>query len=316
MIASKHMDKITQMWIKTASGLIAPACAAIIENIIFHPLDTIVKRLEADTTHVHDRKHLSQIIFHDAYNKPFIEKYRSLMPGFNFSVEYKILQRMYKFGGQPLIRSNVTKHLMGNTRLTNAIGVANTRILCEAVSGSLVGAGEVILLPLDALKIKLQAQLPLDAPKMSVGELVGQCGGVRKLYNGAKWTVLRNVPGSFALFGTSALVREKVFGLKGGGRRNHATLFQHFVSSLAGSVASILVSAPMDVLKMRAQVGKRISVVEIIKSEGLLSLWKGTSMKLLSAGPRLIFAYTLSQWLINKVEYELVKDFKNLKHLE
>lgn len=304
------MDKISRMWIKTASGLIAPACAAIIENIIFHPLDTIVKRLEADTTHMRDRKHLKRIIFHDAHDKSLLSKYLSLMPGFNYAVEYKIFQRMYKFGGQPLIRSVVTRHVMTHPRVVGALGASNARILCEALSGSLVGACEVVLLPLDALKIKMQAQLPMDSPKMSVRELVALCGGVRELYNGAGWTVLRNVPGSFALFGVSAMVREKVFGLKGGGRKNNATLFQHFVSSLAGSVASILVASPMDVLKMRAQVGKKISVGEIVRNEGLLSLWKGTSMKLLSAGPRLIFAYTLSQWLINKVEYELVKDFK------
>lgn len=304
------MDKITRMWIKTASGLIAPACAAIIENIIFHPLDTVVKRLEADTTHTRDRKQLSRIIFHDAHDKGLLAKYRSLLPGFNFAIEYKIFQRMYKFGGQPLIRSLVTKRIMTHPGVIRRLGRSNARILCEAVSGSLVGAGEVVLLPLDALKIKMQAQLPMDSPNTSVRELVGLCGGVRQLYNGAWWTILRNVPGSFALFGVSALVREKVFGLKGGGRKNNATLFQHFVSSFAGSVASILVASPMDVLKMRAQVGKGISLRQIVRNEGILSLWKGTSMKLVSAGPRLIFAYTLSQWLINKVEYELVKDFK------
>lgn len=310
MINNKHMNTISRMWIKTASGLIAPACAAIIENIIFHPLDTIVKRLEADTTHTRDPQHLSRIIFHDAHDKSLLAKYKSLLPGFNFAIEYKIFQRMYKFGGQPLIRSAVTKRLMTHPYVIRKFGESGARILCEAVSGSLVGAGEVVLLPLDALKIKMQAQLPMDSPKVSVRELIAMCGGVRQLYNGAGWTILRNVPGSFALFGTSALVREKVFGLKGGGRKNNATLFQHFVSSFAGSVASILVASPMDVLKMRAQVGKKISLVEIVRNEGVMSLWKGTSMKLVSAGPRLIFAYTLSQWLINKVEYELVKDFK------
>jgi len=39
---------------------------------------------------------------------------------------------------------------------------------------------------------------------------IAQQEGLRKLYRGALWTALRNAPGSFALFGGNALVKEQV----------------------------------------------------------------------------------------------------------
>jgi hypothetical protein len=143
---------------------------------------------------------------------------------------------VYKFGGQPVVKNAVQQGLGG----------LMSNFWCEAIAGSLVGAGEVVLLPLDALKIKMQAS-PEAAKKGVVATLREE--GFRNLYKGTLWTIARNVPGSFALFGASALVKERVFGLTGAHRKK-ATLAQHFVASLAGSVASIVVSSPMDTIKV------------------------------------------------------------------
>ena len=67
---------------------------------------------------------------------------------------------------------------------------------------------------------------------------------------GATWTAARNIPGSFALFGGSAFVKEYAFNLKD---YSKATFFQNFCGSIAGAVLSISVSAPMDVVKTRIQ---------------------------------------------------------------
>jgi hypothetical protein len=66
----------------------------------------------------------------------------------------------------------------------------------QATAGSLTGIGEVVLLPLDALKIKRQVN-----PEAFRGR-----GFVRifleegtTLYRGWGWTIARNAPGSFAV---------------------------------------------------------------------------------------------------------------------
>jgi len=122
------------------------------------------------------------------------------------------------------------------------------------------------------------------------------------LYRGAGWTAVRNAPGSFALFGGSAFVKDAVFGL---GDYNEATFFQTSVASLVGAAASITVAAPMDVIKTRIQArshadpksGFRI-VADLFATEGVGALFKGLAPKLLTVGPKLVFSFTVAQYLI------------------
>ena len=86
---------------------------------------------------------------------------------------------------------------------------------------------------------------------------------------------------------------------------NKATWGQNFVASIAGSSSSILVSAPLDVIKTRIQNrnfevkegGWRI-VANMAKNEGMMSFFKGLTPKLLMTGPKLTFSFWLAQTLI------------------
>lgn len=86
---------------------------------------------------------------------------------------------------------------------------------------------------------------------------------------------------------------------------NKATWTQNFVASIAGSSSSIIVSAPLDVIKTRIQnrnfenpeSGMRI-VSNMFKNEGILSFFKGLTPKLLMTGPKLTFSFWLAQTLI------------------
>ncbi|GLB35649.1 putative mitochondrial carrier [Lyophyllum shimeji] len=88
---------------------------SVAELLIFHPVDTVAKRL--------------------------------------MSNKAKVAQRVYKFGGQPWFHDLINKHYKTSSR---------TRLGAEGEDddaghrGSLTGIGEVVLLPLDALKIKRQ----------------------------------------------------------------------------------------------------------------------------------------------------------------
>ena len=118
-----------------------------------------------------------------------------------------------------------------------AFGDRNAKTMMHATSGSLVGIGEVALLPLDALKIKMQT----NANAGQSFDIIRQ-EGIVGLYRGALWTAARNAPGSFALFGGNSFVYEKFFGLED---YKKATFFQTFVASIGGAVASITISAPV-----------------------------------------------------------------------
>lgn len=107
---------------------------------------------------------------------------------------------------------------------------------------------------------------------------------------------------STQLFGGSAFTKEYVFGLAD---YNKASWFQNFVASIAGASASLVVSAPLDVIKTRIQnrnfenpeSGFRI-LSNMAKNEGFSSFFKGLVPKvnrLCLHYPRTYIANTLSR---------------------
>jgi hypothetical protein len=104
------------------------------------------------------------------------------------------------------------------------------------------------------------------------------------------------------LFGGSAFAKEKIYKLND---YNKATWGQNFVASVCGASASLIVSAPLDVIKTRIQnrnfenpeSGFKI-VSKMLKNEGPTSFFKGLTPKLLMTGPKLVFSFWLAQTLI------------------
>jgi hypothetical protein len=199
------------------------------------------------------------------------------------------------WGGQPVVKECLKKHY----RVHDKFG----KTLCDGVAGAMMGAGEVALLPLNALKTRAQTNPEYRAQGLM--SLLRQ-HGVMKLYAGWQWTIARNVPGSFALFGTNALVKEYVFGLN-----NHkdATLLQTAASSTAGCVSSVLVASPFDIVKTRIQSGSfgdqggAQIVKNIVKQEGLGAFFKGAVPKVCTVGPKLIFSFTMAQLLMARMDH-------------
>ncbi|KAG5335813.1 Mitochondrial GTP/GDP carrier protein 1 [Termitomyces sp. Mn162] len=162
--------------------------------------------------------------------------------------------------------------------------------------GSLTGIGEVVLLPLDALKIKRQVN-PEAFRGRGVVRIFLEEGTT--LYRGWGWTMARLL---IQLFGASAFTKDYILGVSD---YSKATWTQNFIASVAGAVASITVAAPLDVVKTRIQNanfehkvhGLKV-VSELIKNEGVTAFFKGLTPKILVVGPKLVFSYTLAQSLI------------------
>ncbi|KAF7722225.1 hypothetical protein EC973_003545 [Apophysomyces ossiformis] len=303
MTKSKHSESGLARFAGSASS-------GILELLLFHPVDTIAKRLMSNQTKIFVpgqplkkmRMSLNQVLFkasfllarsrREAASETFLRKYGSLFPGLGFAAGYKVSQRVYKFGGQPFVKDYMVNH--HNERFENLFGEKSGKTMMHATAGSIVGVGEVILLPLDVLKIKRQTNPDAFRGRgfLTIVREEGMAG----------WTALRNAPGSFALFGGSALVKEYVFSLRD---YNQATFFQNFCASVAGAVASITVAAPLDVVKTRIQnrhfddpeSGWNI-IKNMLKAEGIGSFFKGLTPKILVVGPKLIFSFTVAQELI------------------
>ncbi|TMW67181.1 hypothetical protein Poli38472_012297 [Pythium oligandrum] len=286
---------------QAAARFIGSTSAGVTELLIFHPVDTVAKRLMTNKENVSGVQGFSKVIFRDAYEKPLLQRYRSLFPGLGFAAGYKITQRIYKFGGQPIVRDYIKKN--HSETFNNLFGERKANVMMQATAGSLVGIGEIALLPLDVLKIRAQAN-PQAIAGRGVVDIFKQEGFA--LYRGAGWTAARNAPGSFALFGCNAFCMQYVFGIE---KHSDASFLQFAMSSIAGASASIIVAQPLDVIKTRIQARafdspeSGVSVIKnLLKNEGPSALFKGLVPKLSIVGPKLVFSYTIAQYLIAHFE--------------
>ncbi|KAJ6583201.1 mitochondrial carrier protein [Mycena sp. CBHHK59/15] len=276
--------------------VLGSGASGIAELLIFHPVDTVTKRLMSNKAKI-SWGTAGPIIFRDHASASLPRRFLSLFPGLGYAAGYKVAQRVYKFGGQPWFNDLINKHYKHS--FTNIFGERKGKMMMQAAAGSLTGIGEVVLLPLDALKIKRQVN-----PEAFRGR-----GAVRifleegtTLYRGWGWTMARNTPGSFALFGASAVTKEYVLGVTD---YSKATWTQNFIASVAGAAASIPIAAPLDTVKTRIQnanfenkVSGLTIVRDLVRNEGIGAFFKGLTPKLLVVGPKLVFSYTLAQSLI------------------
>lgn len=126
----------------------------IAELLIFHPVDTVAKRLMSNKAKVRQRlalsllhfhshfffgsqkvslSTLSPIIFRDSATAPIATKFLSLFPGLGYAAGYKVAQRVYKFGGQPWFNDILTRNY--KTSFTNTFGERKGKLMMQATAG-------------------------------------------------------------------------------------------------------------------------------------------------------------------------------------
>ncbi|KAJ3115157.1 hypothetical protein HK100_001448 [Physocladia obscura] len=318
---------------KHNNGIAGAAAAGFLELTLFHPMDTIGKRLINDRTRGNLDKAaqlpIRSIIFKNAAGSGIRKEIASLYPAFGFALLYKVLQRSLQFGIHPIINSHLRANFEGTVR--EKFGKRWTRSVIAGTGGMFIGCSEVLLLPLDALKVKAQTgvkvfettsqtnwvsldsrqqnqtmlQRKISSQKMNAKNLIQNPRLLLNLYRGGMWTAARNSIGCFALFGTSTFVKDNVYNLYDLNTTSSATIPQLFTASLVGACASILVAAPLDVIKVRMQAtslnassvsGIKI-LTDLIANEGVAGLLKGTIPKLLSSAPKVTFSFTVAQWI-------------------
>lgn len=279
----------------------AATLAGTLEIAVFHPFDTIAKRLMSNKTPVRGENfgatmsNLNQVIFKKHANSSIVEKIKYVYPGSMYAVSYKVLQRVYKFAGQPIVKRAIDDNC--GSQMKSTFGKKGSKLMTESVAGCLIGIGEVVLLPLDRLKVLSQTNQEALKGRSALSILWSEGRG---MYAGTLVTVARNAPGSFSLFGGAAFTKDFLFGLDD---YSKATFFQNSVASLVGSIASISITNPMDVVKTRIQnknLGEKhhgLKILgEIVREEGFGGFCKGLTPKIVASAPKLVFAYTLTEY--------------------
>ncbi|KAI9325368.1 putative GGC1-protein of the mitochondrial carrier family [Obelidium mucronatum] len=246
------------------TGIFGAGFAGFLELFLFHPVDTVAKRLINDRSRTRTLGNIRQIVFKEAAGRGIVKEIASLYPAFGWAVGYKIMQRSLQFGMHPIINTHLRAQY--EPRVRDQVGSKWARTVIAATGGVLIGCTEVLLLPLDALKVKGQTGVGLFK--------TGNPRLLLNLYRGWSWTAARN---SFGL----------------------------------GLLPSIVIAAPIDVIKVRMQATSLneaslsgwVVLKDLIRNEGPSALVKGVVPKVIAAAPKVTFSFTIAQWLadiINK----------------
>lgn len=295
---TSHPPKLPQLSTNSAAQFLGSGMAGVIEVGLFHPFDTVIKRWQNHNRKVKlitcDSTEVSKIVFKEAYNKSAFNKLHSLYSGLSFGALYKITQRVYKFGGQPLVKQRLENSAISHY-YEMKVGKKHADALLRATAGGIIGIGEALfILPLDALKVKYQTN-PAIFKNCNVFHIIKT--EKFNLYNGLGWTMARNFPGSFALFGVEAVVKSYIFHVE---KPSEAKAWQTVIASASGTAASIWLTNPLDVIKTRIQarsgaVNGFSLAADLVKEEGVKAFFKGALLKLLTQGPKVTASFALSQ---------------------
>ncbi len=271
----------------TSSLYLAAVSAGCLENLL-HPLDTAAKRLQKNTRFFsmssEGIQSLKSVTLQD-----------SLFRGFQAGLTYKMVQRSYVFGTQPIIKEKM-ETLFGE-QLAQITNKKYTSTMTNSLAGAFVGLFEVSLLPLDTWKIKRQ----LGNKENAIALLKNEKG---QLYRAAPVTALRNIKAHGTLFGFSDLIKQTLFDLK---ENETANFQQQLVSSIIASSTVVLITNPTDMIKTRVQASRVPTTAteqfsELMKKEGPKAFTKGIWPRLFTVVPRLTLVKVASEQLTSFYE--------------
>jgi hypothetical protein len=75
----------------------------------------------------------STVIFKDKATAPLGTRFFSLFPGLGYAAAYKVMQRVYKYGGQPFMRDYLAQH--HSDFFNSTFGKSNGKAIMHATAG-------------------------------------------------------------------------------------------------------------------------------------------------------------------------------------
>lgn len=267
------------------SALTAAGCESVT-----HPLDTAAKRLQNHKGHISlfksDLKALRTVMYPSQTS--------SLCEGFSSALSYRLVNRTLTFGTKPLIKFHLDERF--NHGFMQGSPYQST--VFDAASGSLAGLSEVLVLPLD--KLKVCRQLGDNTP---LGAFVGR--EKFKLYQGATVTALRNMFAFGTLYAVSNLTHQHLFKTQS----DHSIpLHKNYFASTLGAASAIVFSNPLDVVKTRVQKQNQSAMNvarQIINENGIRGFGKGVFPRLFIRAPKLALVKSVTEHLTPSFERAL-----------
>ena len=248
--------------------------------IIFgHPWDTVSKRLQVTTGKV------NWSVFRQAIRQPYT--------GIGWAAGYKAVQWGGKLAAFKPVKSSMHGHL--SEPLSAAFGTTKGEYAVAMMSGAVVGALEAcVVLPTDSMKVIKQTN-PGVIQGNSMRFFINH---YFMLYRGLTATIARNAPGSALLLGGSDIGRQLALA------ENHSdklSLSQNIIISSFSSLASIVGTYPIDLVKTRMQssFGAKQGVIATMKkiqqADGFIGFWRGILPKALATVPKLTLQLAVFQ---------------------
>lgn len=227
------------------------------------------------------------------------QKLRSTFKGVTPYLLHKILARYGVLGiVQPQLMDGI-RGLGFYAQFAEKVGNENAKVAAAAVAGGAGGITEVFFNPIDRAKVLCQKKniTAFQAAQQMAKE------GLRPQYAGSKETMIRNFPGTAALF-FGKFATYKVMKVVD---HNNPTLVESLTSSLIGAWMRVFISHLPDVAKVRAQedpsvkmgMMKRLST--IAKKEGPGALRAGLVSKMLGTGIKLALAVTIADMFVREL---------------
>ncbi len=281
---------------------LACALAASVGVQVFHPFDTILRRIQVNKGRIDSIESLRKAVFAESLHGNTYARVISVYQGFYLAGLYKFLSCTYRFCGQFYFERHVHEIYGADIRLF--FGDTYPTALISASVGGSQGLAEVLMLyPLETLKVKLQCGDPRPLIPMFKAEWP-------MLYNGCGAAIARCVPSNFVLFGVHGAILARY-----GSDNSEKSFQQYAVASLGATCATMVVTNPMDVIKTRVQafkgeIGSLSMFKKTIVEEGWRALTKGMTLKVLTAGPRVMLSLLLAHYLPQMIENENSRSVK------
>jgi hypothetical protein len=278
----------------------AASVAGLIETGAFHPFDTMSKRLQKNEGKFRRENETKMGAFArialKAEGRAGMPQIIGLYSGLGWGLGYKFFQRGFKIGLQRPLQEEIQRQY-GQT-FKGMFG-SRDKVVTQGLAGMILGIGEIILLPLDAYKIKSQTNK--HAYKgMSVMEVARK----ENLFKGMTLTIMRNAIGSFALFAVPEILKTEVMGHDTDAK---ISVLENVQLKMAGAASSIIVASPADVVRTRVMAEKvntsstRLGL-NMFSNEGIGSFFKGSLLKVIMRGPQLAFAMCITDSIIDMLK--------------
>jgi solute carrier family 25 (mitochondrial carnitine/acylcarnitine transporter), member 20/29 len=181
---------------------------------------------------------------------------------------------------------------MGQRLVTYGTGHETLSMAEKCVAGGLSGIPTTLLMaPSERVKVLMQTGTKYTSMSQCAYQLVRE-GGFSSLFRGTTLTLVRDVPGSMAWFGTYELVKQTLSSMQGYTDPSQLSPLAVVTAGGFAGMACWTVSIPADVLKSRLQSapegtynGSLHVLRQLLQTEGPAALFTGIRPALIRAFP-------------------------------